>query len=210
MDSKAKGPATLSGPASEALARLDSVSLPLFRVLRFKAPEPRSEGVPFRQPGFDPGEIVLVYGTLESDADVCLVRDYEGNRGRIPADALQEIEMAFGLRLNRRGLLEILERLSWPDEEDADPKKEVDTADLDLAHRERMKAKLFKPKVLEDTKEAEAKKGKGKGKEKGKEKEKGKGKVGEAEAEAEGVKGKGKRSAIEEPLGKPSLKRSKV
>ncbi|KAB8303259.1 hypothetical protein EYC80_004702 [Monilinia laxa] len=182
MISGIKPSAAMSALEDEALARLDSVSLPLHRVLRFKAPEPKSEEIPVKQPGFDVGEIVLVYGTLESDTNVCLVRDYEGNRGRINVKFLQEIEMPFGLKLNRRGLVEILERLGWPDEEDADPRKEVDTVELALGHRDRIQAKLFKAKEVEITKEAKAKGVK----EKGKEKE-AKAKGGGRKREGEGV-----------------------
>ncbi|ESZ94630.1 hypothetical protein SBOR_4977 [Sclerotinia borealis F-4128] len=105
----------LEPTAAEALRRLDAVTLPLYRVLEAQDANP---GPPLKQPPFDVGEIVLVYGTLAGDDNTCLVRDYEGNRGRIGKAHLEEIQMAFGLKVNRRELLEILERLSWPDEED--------------------------------------------------------------------------------------------
>lgn len=124
----------------EALNRLDAVSLPLFRVLETQYPIPYSPWHPLKQPPFETGEIVLVYGTLFEDENICLVRDYEGNRGRISRDYLEEIEIPFGLKLNRRQLVEVLERLGWPDEEDPDPEPEDDSPEALAAAKEREEA----------------------------------------------------------------------
>lgn len=121
----------------EAVRRLDSVTLPLHRVLRNLPAVPKSRELPFKQPPFRAGEVVLVYGTLASDANICLVRDYEGNRGRLGREDLDEIELAFGLKLNRRALVEILDRLAWPDEEDAEPKPITNNPELQAEHVQR-------------------------------------------------------------------------
>ncbi|KAF7956648.1 hypothetical protein EAE96_003982 [Botrytis aclada] len=105
----------------EAQQRLDSVQLPLFRVLEPQQPVKYTPQTPLKQPPFDTGEIVLVYGHFAGDESVCLVRDYEGNRGRISIEFLEAIEMPFGLKLNRRELVELLERLGWADEVDKTP-----------------------------------------------------------------------------------------
>ncbi|KAF7872627.1 hypothetical protein EAF04_003545 [Stromatinia cepivora] len=127
------------GAQKAALQRLDAVTLPLHRVLEAQPPVPKTPQTPLKQPPFDVGEIVLVYGTLAADEKMCLVRDYEGNRGRISRDYLEEIEMAFGLKLNRRELVEVLERLGWPDEEDATPEPEPESAAAKEAARKRAK-----------------------------------------------------------------------
>ncbi|KAF7900371.1 uncharacterized protein EAF01_007673 [Botrytis porri] len=111
----------------EAQQRIDSVQLPLFRVLEPQEPVKYTPQTPLKQPPFDTGEIVLVYGHFKDDETMCLVRDYEGNRGRISTDFLEEIEAPFGLKLNRRELVELLERLGWADEVDKTPEPEEGT-----------------------------------------------------------------------------------
>ncbi|KAI9645469.1 hypothetical protein NHQ30_006208 [Ciborinia camelliae] len=126
-EERRKGVQALTPATQEALRRLDAVTLPLFRVLEFQPAVEKTPQTPLKQPAFYPGEIVLVYGTLADDENMCLVRDYEGNRGRIRMDYLDEIQMPFGLKLNRRALLEILERLRWPDEDDEEPVPDPNT-----------------------------------------------------------------------------------
>ncbi|CAD6454039.1 a1bac9db-dbab-47e7-b805-508ec2eae8a3 [Sclerotinia trifoliorum] len=104
-----KGIQAPTGAQKAAIQRLDSVFLPLYRVLEAQPPVPKTPQSPLKQPPLDVGEIVLVYGTLATDENMCLVRDYEGNRGRISRDYLDEIQLPFGLKLNRRGLVELLE-----------------------------------------------------------------------------------------------------
>ncbi|KAM0146081.1 hypothetical protein ACHAQE_010923 [Botrytis cinerea] len=108
----------------EAQQRLDACQIPLFRVLEPQEPVKSTPQTPLKQPPFDTGEIVLVYGTLTGDDTTCLVRDYEGNRGHISLDYLEEIPLPFGLKLNRRELVEVLDRLGWADEVDKTPEPE--------------------------------------------------------------------------------------
>lgn len=150
------GAQTSTARQEEALQRLDAVTLPLHRVIEAQNPVPFTPQTPLKQPPFETGEIVLVYGTLFGDEHMCLVRDYEGNRGRISKDYLEEIEMAFGLKLNRRELSEILERLGWPDEEDPEPEPEPDSEAAKaaaLAREEAARAVGFKSMLEREAEE---------------------------------------------------------